>query len=143
MLVPAYKAVNNPGWWTDTGAVGASSVVVTANAKRHARLPPLLAAAEAGVSSGEGLTIRAVPAEVVEQAIATWASSDPAAAATLHSATIVVANLPDRHVGLASSSTNTVWLDADAAGYGWFVGKDEVRSSKDESSSVSSFVLHP
>jgi hypothetical protein len=100
----------------------AGGPTVVADAVRVERLSPLLVAAAAGVPNGPGLTIDAVPAEMISQAIASWALSDPAAATTLGTATIVVADLPDRHVGLASSATNTIWIDADAAGWGWEVG---------------------
>lgn len=43
-------------------------------------------------------------------------------ATTLSAATVRVTDLPERHLGLASPVTNTVWLDADAAGYGRAVG---------------------
>jgi hypothetical protein len=34
---------------------------------------------------------------------------------------LVVADLPEDLLGLASSSTNTIWLDVDAAGHGWYL----------------------
>jgi hypothetical protein len=34
---------------------------------------------------------------------------------------LVIADLPGDLLGLASSSTHAIWLDTDAAGYGWFV----------------------
>ena len=98
--------------------VGANEFVV-ADAVRIERVSPLLASAGADVPQLPGPAIRSVPAEAVARAIAYWAASDPAAAATLGRATIVVADLPERHLGLASPTTNTVWLDADAGGYGW------------------------
>ncbi|MCU0873224.1 MAG: hypothetical protein MUE50_12865 [Pirellulaceae bacterium] len=52
--------------------------------------------------------------------IAHWAAEDPAAA-KLSAAAVLIADLPERHLGLASLVTNTVWLDVDAAGWGWSV----------------------
>jgi hypothetical protein len=104
---------------------------VIADAVQFARLGdlPLRAAGGAAVGwdsvpTGDPLTTdQALP--LLAEAAALWQRSPhaprediPALAASVH---LVIADLPDDLLGLASSSTNTIWLDTDAAGYGWFV----------------------
>ena len=64
--------------------------------------------------------LNAVPAAAVSQAAASWSTAG-ASAAALANVTVAVANLPAGYLGLASESTSTVWIDDDAAGYGWSV----------------------
>jgi hypothetical protein len=105
---------------------------VIADAVQFARIGdlPLRAAGGAAVGwdsvpTGEPLTTdQALP--LLAEAAARWqAESSPYAPredipSLAASVQVVIADLPGDLLGLASSSTNTIWLDADAAGYGWF-----------------------
>ncbi|MEE3221053.1 MAG: hypothetical protein VX257_12340, partial [Planctomycetota bacterium] len=57
--------------------------------------------------------------EMAKQAIADWKQVDPGAAAALDIVDIRVADLSGSILGLTSEATRTIWLDRDAAGYGW------------------------
>jgi hypothetical protein len=58
---------------------------------------------------------------IVTEAIARWAVAglDQQTLATLRNTSFVVSNLPGSYLGMTDH--NTVYLDQDAAGYGWFV----------------------
>jgi hypothetical protein len=95
---------------------------VIADAVQFARigdLSPLRAAGGAAGSVG-GATVPSITAEqaqpLLAEAAARWQ-----AAGLAENVQVVIADLPGDLLGLASSSTHTIWLDADAAGYGWFV----------------------
>ena len=113
------------GTFTITGGAisvqvtGAANGYVIADAVRVERLSPLLVGAEAGAASGQVRMIEAVPAEAISQAIASWAAADADAASGLRDVRVLVDDLPDGVLGLASWATSTIWVDADAAGYGW------------------------
>jgi hypothetical protein len=61
---------------------------------------------------------------VVSQAIGYWGSAgyDGAELARLQSIEFHVADFADDRLGMASSSTNIIWIDQDAAGAGWQTG---------------------
>jgi hypothetical protein len=46
---------------------------------------------------------------------------DPATLDRIAAAQVVVANLPGNLLGLADPALNRIWIDSDAAGWGWFV----------------------
>jgi hypothetical protein len=59
-----------------------------------------------------------------DEAAKLWlaAGIDPARlAAALSGARIVITDLPGLHLGLTDPETHTIWIDQDAAGYGWFI----------------------
>ncbi len=66
---------------------------------------------------------------LVQEAIARWAAAtgDAATADRLRQTTVHIADLPDNLLGLEAN--NTVWIDLNAAGHGWFLdltpGTDE------------------
>ncbi len=63
-------------------------------------------------------------------AIAAWETQDLTSTQLrdLQGLTVGVADLPGNLLGLASESTNYVWVDADAAGYGWSFTTEDLRS---------------
>jgi hypothetical protein len=69
-------------------------------------------------------------ATVVDAALARIESVDPDAAAELQDVQFEIVDLPDNFLGLTAG--NTIRIDVDAAGYGWFVEKYEGQSTKDE-----------
>ncbi len=81
---------------------------------------PLLAAGGASsvASTVPALTTSDVQA-VLSEAVGKWAAAGFDALSSLSSTEIVIADLPDATLGLAVG--NRVYLDIDAAGYGWFV----------------------
>jgi hypothetical protein len=86
---------------------------------------PLLAAGGElfAVPELEGLT-EATLQPVVLSAIAAWAEAGlaPETLSALHSVEFLVTDLPGEQLGLATS--NTIYLDRDAAGYGWYVAAE-------------------
>jgi Ca2+-binding RTX toxin-like protein len=82
---------------------------------------PMLASAESpeNPASFERLTDQLLR-PVVTEAIAYWSDSgvDPQRLTGLSEVPIQVVDLPGRHLGLASSKS--IWIDLDAAGHGWF-----------------------
>jgi hypothetical protein len=60
-------------------------------------------------------------AGAVQQAIGHWASEGVSAdqLAMLSQLDVELANLPGSTLGIASNSTNAIWIDVDAAGRGW------------------------
>jgi hypothetical protein len=95
--------------------------------------PSLTAAAGAGPQSDEA---EAVTAEelgpLVAEAIARWSETglDEAQLEELQSAKVAVADLPGAALGIASEAANTIWIDVDAAGNGWFVDSTPVRDEE-------------
>jgi hypothetical protein len=112
--------------------VGANEFVI-ADAIRLERLGALHAAsvAEPGSTGVAGLMETDV-SQVLDAAVGYWSSTDGAAAARLGETQVVIADLPATLLGLASAWTQTVWLDADAAGFGWQV-EAESRERRAES----------
>jgi len=119
---------------------------VSGDAVRVEQLTPLLAGASTFGAPSSVASLDAVPTSVVQQAAALWSAAVPQSADRLANVQVIVADLPAQTLGLASSWTQTIWLDADAAGQGWHLEKDEGRRTKDEMSSdlvSSSFDLRP
>jgi hypothetical protein len=58
---------------------------------------------------------------VVNQAIENWAlaGADASQLNALSQIDVHVANLSGSYLGMASASSNLIWIDVDAAGYGW------------------------
>jgi hypothetical protein len=73
-------------------------------------------------------------ARVRDAAVGYWSALDAEAAQRLSTTQVVIADLPATLLGLASASTQTVWLDAEAAGFGWQV-EAESRERRAESQS--------
>jgi hypothetical protein len=78
----------------------------------------LLADVELDASGVAPLTDTAL-APVVVQAIARWFGANPQAAATMAGVRFEVTDLPGAHLGWAYG--DTIYLDRDAAGHGWFI----------------------
>ena len=79
--------------------------------------------AAGGGSSGENLSYgRLQP--VVNQAIDYWAhaGADASQLNVLSQIDVHLAALSGSHLGMASASTNLIWIDRDAAGMGWSAG---------------------
>jgi hypothetical protein len=60
---------------------------------------------------------------LLAEAITRWSASglDDFQIESLESAEVKIADLPDAALGVASEAGQTIWIDVDAAGYGWFV----------------------
>ncbi len=102
----------------------ASTAISAGNIIVHSGGQNLLAEHSAGTpSSGTTLTAAALR-PVVDQAIAYWGAAgyDGAELATLQSIEFHLADFADDRLGMASSSTNIIWIDTDAAGHGWYAG---------------------
>jgi hypothetical protein len=56
---------------------------------------------------------------VLDQAIRYWTTQDATAASQLQSVDVILTDLPRHILGLGEFSTPTIWLDDNAAGYGW------------------------
>ncbi|MEQ8784963.1 MAG: hypothetical protein RIC55_01635, partial [Pirellulaceae bacterium] len=99
---------------------GASYFLV--NAIEIAQVAPLLSA-DAPVTplADMALLTEADLAPVVAEAIARWTSVDADAAEKLANVEVRVDDLSGGYLGLASSSSSVIRIDADAAGHGWFV----------------------
>jgi hypothetical protein len=87
-------------------------------------LPPQLAADGEG-PGGTALLTPAEAAPVLAAAINEWkAAGLPSAdVARLNSVTILVTNLPAGYLGGTAIGSTTIYLSADAAGHGWFIGQ--------------------
>ena len=85
-------------------------------------LPPQLAAGGEGPGGAVQLT-RDELAPIVTEAVKEWAAAGLPAAdvARLEGVTATIAALPAGYLGGASLGGNTIYLSADAAGYGWFI----------------------
>ncbi|NLF67704.1 MAG: choice-of-anchor D domain-containing protein, partial [Candidatus Anammoximicrobium sp.] len=95
---------------------------VVGDAVRVEQLSPLLGELPAsGVTGAEVSVLEAVPTSVVQQAAVLWSAAESQAADRLANVAVIVADLPGQTLGLASAWTQTIWLDADAAGQGWAV----------------------
>jgi hypothetical protein len=73
-------------------------------------------------------------APLVEAAVARIESVDPATAARLEDVRFQIVDLPENLLGLTVG--HTIRIDVNAAGYGWFIEKDEVQRTEDEVGSV-------
>jgi hypothetical protein len=122
--------------------VGANEFVI-ADAIRLERLGALHAAsvAEPGSTGVAGLMETDV-SRVFDAAVGYWSSTDATAALRLSDTQVVIADLPPTILGLASAWTQTVWLDADAAGFGWQV-EAESRERRAESLTPEPRTLNP
>jgi hypothetical protein len=101
---------------TDQGING----LVIADAVRVERLMPQEADFSGASHDAGGTMITAESvAPLVQTGIAHWGAADPSAAAQLSDVQVVVADLPQRVLSLASPATNTIWLDVNGAGAGW------------------------
>jgi hypothetical protein len=67
---------------------------------------------------------------VADAAVARIESVDPDATARLQDVEFAIADLPDNLLGLTVG--NTIRIDVDAAGYGWFVEKYKGQRTKDK-----------
>jgi hypothetical protein len=58
-----------------------------------------------------------------DTALGLWraAGIDPARLSALSGAKLEVADLPGAHLGLTDQEMQTIWIDGDAAGHGWFM----------------------
>ncbi len=92
-------------------------------------LPPLLAAAGQGPGGAAALSAAELLA-VAEAAKARWEASGltEAEAAVLDSATFAITNMSPGTLG--SASPGVVWIDVDAAGWGWFVDATPLEDSE-------------
>ncbi|MFP6612194.1 MAG: hypothetical protein VB835_07755, partial [Pirellulales bacterium] len=95
---------------------------VIADAVLVERLLPLRAAAAAVTGTDAGDLAAGEFDQLVERAAAQWAAVDPAAADLFAAVDVRVSDLPGAVLGLASPATRTIWLDRNAAGYGWHIG---------------------
>jgi hypothetical protein len=87
-------------------------------------LPPQLAAGGEGPGAAAQLT-RDELAPIVTEAVEEWAAAGLPAAdvARLDGVTATIAALPTGYLGGAAIGGNTIYLSADAAGYGWFIDR--------------------
>ena len=140
-LVPTtdvvYTRVFDSGvWFADLGGpytISGSTLTVTlddaandyviADAIRIERLPALRAetaildAASTDVLTGETATL------LVDAGRTAWSLEDVTADARLSGVEVIVTDLPGKVLGLASEVSNTIWLDTNAAGHGWDMGR--------------------
>jgi hypothetical protein len=93
------------------------------------------AVAASGARSAPYLLTDAILGPVVDAAVAYVVEVEgDAAASALRDITYSVVDLPGDLLGLAGEGT--IQIDVDAAGYGWFIEKYEVRSTKYEGQSA-------
>jgi hypothetical protein len=100
---------------------------VIADAVRVERVLPLMIAeegAEIVSASSTPLSVEDIE-RLLPAAAAQWSASPASLAQVLNGVQVVVADLPPGILGLASESTGVVWLDDDAAGYGWNVAESQ------------------
>ena len=97
-----------------TTALGGGSIVI------HTSAQPLLASGGTALAKGSGLLTQESLNQAVDQAINYWSNLgvDASAVSKLQQIHIEVADLSGDELGIASD-TNYVWIDRDAAGYGW------------------------
>jgi fibronectin type 3 domain-containing protein len=109
--------VNNDGLLDIQFATDGSPYFIV-NGLEFVRQPLMAAVAPAENPTTELLAADDL-APIVAEAIARWATVSPDAAETLSAVDVRIENLPGGDLGLASG--HTIVIDADAAGYGWFV----------------------
>ena len=56
---------------------------------------------------------------LIDQAIGIWSHVIPNAASLLQNVQAEVRDLPDGVLGQADETTQTIWIDRDASGWGW------------------------
>jgi hypothetical protein len=98
-------------------ALGGGSILI------HANGSPLKAAGGAAEGGSASVLTDGELRPIVEEAIRRWAAAglDADRLAALGTVEVRTADLPGPFLGLAFASENTVRIDTDAAGYGWFV----------------------
>ncbi len=108
-----------------TTALGGGSIVIH---KSGSNL--VLSAGVNGTPSGSARLTDSQLSTGLADAIAAWETQDLTSTQLrdLQGLTVSVADLPGNLLGLASESTNYVWIDADAAGYGWSFSTEDLRS---------------
>jgi hypothetical protein len=95
--------------------------------------PPVAAAGGSSLQPAEGEDLTADElAPLVTEAIARWSAAglDRVEVEELRSAEVLITDLPGATLGMASDTQDTIWIDVDAAGYGWFV--DETPAEDEE-----------
>ena len=97
-----------------TTALGGGSIVI------HTSAQPLLASGGPALAQDRGLLTQESLNQAVDQAINYWQNTgvDSSAVSKLQQIHVEVADLSGDELGIASD-TNYVWIDRDAAGYGW------------------------
>jgi hypothetical protein len=65
---------------------------------------------------------------VLAAAVAHWSAVDVTAAEQLAQVQVIIADLPERILGLGSHSQPTIWLDVDGAGIGWYLAAEVATS---------------
>ncbi|HUP78291.1 MAG TPA: matrixin family metalloprotease, partial [Pirellula sp.] len=97
-----------------TTTLGGGSIVI------HKSGQPLLASGGITIGSGRGLLTQEFLNQAVDKAINYWQNIgiDASALNNLQKIHVEVADLSGDELGIASD-TNYVWVDRDAAGYGW------------------------
>jgi hypothetical protein len=95
---------------------------VIADAIRIVRLEPLQASGHE-IASSEPALEASQAATLLQAAAARWlaAGLDASSVAVLLRADVMVIDLAGPTLGLADAGSQRIWLDANAAGYGWFV----------------------
>ena len=96
--------------------IGGGSIVVHTGGKKLALLGNETESVAAGL-----MVTAAQLTPFVDQAVSYWAGQGVTQdrLVSLRNLEVHVAQFTDPTLGLASDSTNYVWVDADAAGYGW------------------------
>jgi hypothetical protein len=94
-----------------------------ADAVRIVRLGPLQAAGGALSDSSAAAIDTTQADQMLAAAVARWSASglDATSVAAMSQADAVVTDLPGSLLGATDVGGQTIWVDADAAGYGWFV----------------------
>ncbi len=108
---------NQPGAGDDATA---GTALRGGNVIVHTSGDNLLAAAHAPADQGGSLVAEHL-VTVADAAVRFWEQStvDPVLVSGLRDVSLQLANFDDHRLGVASSSTNIVWIDTDAAGIGW------------------------
>ncbi|MDA1051398.1 MAG: tandem-95 repeat protein, partial [Planctomycetota bacterium] len=93
--------------------------VVVADAVRISILSPLRAAEIGKAEQIANLTLQQI-APVLVAAADQWIQVNPLAAGILNRIEVKLADLSGNYLGLTSLATQTIWIDTDAAGHGWW-----------------------
>ena len=99
-------------------ALGGGQIII------HSKSKSLRAAAGAGADGGSAPTLTyAALQPIVDQARLYWTSQgvDADQFDLLSQLDVRIADLPGSHLGMASASSNLIWIDRDAAGAGWTI----------------------
>jgi hypothetical protein len=110
--------MNAPDGADPTTALGAGSIVIHTNGS-----PQLAAGGQGPGGPGAAPISTAQVAALLPEAIARWAATGLPArdVARLRATAVEVTDLPDGYLGAAPLYGTVISLDANAAGYGWFV----------------------